>query len=1292
MHAPWSTANAVTGVEDVTSDIPDDLATAIALGGEMGRRFGDYDWDSHPLGPLSGWPPEVRSTVAVALTSQFPIVLWLGAEDLFLVYNDGYIPLLGDRHPEALGRSGREVWWDIWDPIGPMLGGVVTTGRATWSDDLRLLVLVTSGERQERYFTFSYGPIVATAGDVSGIFAAVTETTDRVLGERRLQILNAAAAAVMDTRSVDDAVRSTIQACGEGHPDLPFVAVYVDGADGGQCVLRGASERVARLLPRSFADLAPPGHRSTASSTMLLIDDLERVAPALPSAFQDDCPRQALAIPLRDVASEAVIGRMVVGMNAYRSLDEQYRTFCRLLADQVSAAFATARSYDQQRQRAEMLAQLDQAKTAFLTNVSHEFRTPLTLLLGPIEDAIQDTDEALQRDRLELARRNAGRLLRLVNSLLEFSRIEAGRVTASPVTVDIGALTAQIASSFAGLCERAGIDLVLACDPVIADVDVAMWETVVLNLMSNAVKFTLSGSITVIVAADWDQRCHVQVKDTGTGIPPAEVDRLFERFYRASNTRGRSVEGSGIGLSLVRSLVELNGGSVGMDSQVDVGTTVTIALPVGSSIAVPLDELPTAGQSANNAYVAEAMQWIDDEPAEPAEPAPPGMRSRPLILVADDNCDMRAHLGRILSQHWDIITVPDGRAALEGARRHHPDVVVTDVMMPGLDGFGLVTALRNDAAIASTPVIMLSARAGVEAAGDGFARGADDYLTKPFTSQDLVNRVEARLGAAARQHAMHEDDQTRARHDAALADVTGALASADSMDGMMTALSVAPIGSLGTVAVAIGLIDHFTQQVTVHYGGSVEDLGRDPAGPLAEVSRTGRPILVEDPQAPQTPDDVPARSGSRDSAVATLPLRDSGAILFGAIALLWPGPRTFRPDEVELINHIAEVAGATMTRIMAAEREHRIAADFQDHLLDLDRRCGAVVVSAIYQPASDSMRVGGDWYLVTPLEDAGRVAMCVGDVVGHGLEAAVVMGRLRAATAATALTTADPVSVVSAVDRYASAVPGAPCATLAFAVADTDDDTVSYLCAGHPYPLVVTRTGAVRYLEDGRVPPLSAHTHAGDPRPGLAPLPAGSLFIMYTDGLIERHDESLSDGFDRLAGAASACADLPVDLVCTTLLDQLTRAADHRDDVVILAMRPTGVTETSFVATVPSDLVQVTQVRHRLRDWLAGVGVEEPLEHTIAVCVGETLANAIEHGSGLDPDASVSVEIFARACVIDATISDAGHWTDDSMSTPAESERGRGLTLIHGLADRVDAVRTPYGTNVHLQFRRVPGS
>ena len=252
---------------------------------------------------------------------------------------------------------------------------------------------------------------------------------------------------------------------------------------------------------------------------MQVADDLGTAVPELPSVFGENCPERALVIALTDAGPESLGGFLVVGLNPLRPLDDQYRGFCLLLADQVSSAFATASSYEQERRRADVLAELDQAKSAFLTNVSHEFRTPLTLLMGPLDDAIADTrGEPVQFERLKTARRNAGRLLRLVNSLLEFSRVEAGQAEASLVTVDLGALTAQIASSFAGLCERAGIELVLDCDPVTAEVDVTMWETIVSNLLSNAVKFTFDGSVTVQV----ESRLRRREAGCGSSTPGAE--------------------------------------------------------------------------------------------------------------------------------------------------------------------------------------------------------------------------------------------------------------------------------------------------------------------------------------------------------------------------------------------------------------------------------------------------------------------------------------------------------------------------------------------------------------------------------------------------------------------------------------------------------------------------------------------------------------------------------------------------------------------------------------------------
>ncbi|MGH3634558.1 MAG: ATP-binding protein, partial [Mycobacterium sp.] len=1072
--------------------LPPDLAAAVALGGEMGRLFAEFDWAAHPLGPPTEWPAEMRGAVASALTSRFPIVLWFGAEDLFLVYNDGYIPMLGDKHPAALGQRARYVWWDIWESIHPMLAGVIASGEATWSADL-MLPIMTGDRRRERYFTFTYSPLLDISGDVYGIFCAVTETTERVLSERRLHLLNAVASATMETRTIDDAVAAAVAVCADQPADLPFVAAYVGDGDP---TLRGATPSVLPLLPRTLSELTDWDPMSQPRAEAHAVDELASVIDGIDDVLGVDCPDQALVVPLDEEGSAA--GALVVGTNPRCPLNAQYRGFVQLLADQLTSALVSAVSYAQQRQRADALAELDRAKTAFLANVSHEFRTPLTLLMGPLDDALsEDHTDALLTHRLRTARRNARRLLRLVDSLLDFSQIEAGRATPNLVCTDVGALTAHIASSFSELCQRAGLDLVLDCRPALADIDPAMWETIVLNLLSNAVKYTLDGTISVEVRDESDppgddagraaarggagqsDRCGISIRDTGIGIAEADLKRLGQRFFRADTARGRSVEGTGIGLSLVRGLVELQHGTLQIDSELDGGTTVTICVP-RSVAGTPIDHAP-AGLD-DNPYVAEASQWLAARPTG----AVPDDDGRELVLIADDNADMRAHLKQVLSPHWRTVLVADGEAALQTTRELRPDAVVSDVMMPLLDGFDFVAAIRADPELAGTPVLMLSARAGAEAVREGYAGGADDYLPKPFRSQELVDRLAARLSATARDRANRQAGDVQARAALDFAQLNAALQAADSVTAVAEALQDCPLLSGDGTVVSLGVLDAEEKNVRFEYAGFVPTEFRDryhvvaldtPLVPV-DVIKTGEPMVVTDTfSLDQRYQHVVQATAYSVRACISQPLRGHDGRVIGSLGLLWPTPRQFDPAELGTAARIAEMTQSAVDRMRNMQREHRIAVDFQEHLLDLDRGSTAAVVAAVYQPAGEAMRVGGDWYLVTPLDRPGRIAISVGDVVGHGLPAAIVMSRLRAAVAASALTAGEPEAVLGALDRYAASVDGARCATVAYALIDTDarpgGAAVSYSCAGHPYPLLVLPDGRAVFLESGRRAPVS---------------------------------------------------------------------------------------------------------------------------------------------------------------------------------------------------------------------------
>jgi PAS domain S-box-containing protein len=435
--------------------------------------------------------------------------------------------------------------------------------------------------------------------------------------------------------------------------------------------------------------------------------------------------------------------------------------------DQGNVAFITAEGRDITEKKAhereiarqrEELAKLDELKTQFFANISHEFRTPLTLMMGPLEDAIaEESSSASNRERLELAHRNSRRLLKLVNTLLDFSRIEAGRIEASYEPVDLSLLTSELASVFRSAIERAGMRLTIDCPPMpdIVYVDREMWEKIVLNLLSNAFKFTLEGEIEVSLRAV-DSFAELTVRDTGTGVPADEIPRLFERFHRVKAAHSRSYEGSGIGLALVQELVKLHGGSVRVESEVDRGTRFTVSIPLGKEH-LPVQRIQASRQLTSTAFAAaafvdEAERWLpnttdaDEQPVASFAKLPAMLSNKPeirkeLVVVADDNSDMRDYLGNLLRGEYRVHTVRDGLQAVEAVRQMKPALVLTDVMMPGLDGFGVLRAIRTDASLGNIPVILLSARAGEESRVEGLQAGADDYLVKPFSARELLARV-----------------------------------------------------------------------------------------------------------------------------------------------------------------------------------------------------------------------------------------------------------------------------------------------------------------------------------------------------------------------------------------------------------------------------------------------------------------------------------------------------------------------------------------------------------------------
>jgi PAS domain S-box-containing protein len=753
-----------------------DALSFVRGGGDMGERIRATDWSATPLGLLAEWPQSLKTAVRIMLTSRQPI--WIGwGRDLLYLYNDPYKSIIGGKHPWALGRPTKEVWREIWKEISPLLAQAMGGDQGTYVES-QLLIMERSGYPEETYYTYSYSPIPDDAGNPGGIICANTDDTQRVIGERQLALLRELAAAGGESRTLSEVYDNMTRALATNQRDLPFALIYFAEPDGKALSLVGWAPfgHLHSAVPKHVLmnEASPwPLVKVIGDQAVHVLEHLEaRFGAAFPPGAWDTGPQQAALIPIPARGKTGRQGVLVAGLNPFRMFEDGYRSFLTLAAGEIAASLANAQAYEEERRRAEALAEIDRAKTLFFSNISHEFRTPLTLMLGPLEDALAgDNLPSKEREQLTTAHRNSIRLLKLVNSLLDFSRIEAGRAQASYEPTDLGSFTADLASNFRSACERAGLRFVIDCPPMSAPVyvDRDMWEKIMLNLLSNAFKFTFEGEIAVRLR-QVNGQVELSVNDSGVGIPQHELPRVFERFHRIEGQKSRTYEGSGIGLALVQELVKFHKGTISLESAVGRGTTFTIALPLGRSHLPPerIGGQRTLASTAvrAEAYVEEALRSLPIGDASELQP-PETLAITPQpseggrILLADDNADMRAYVSRLLSSRFEVQAVADGQAAIEAIQKRKPDLVLADVMMPRLDGIGLVGAIRADSALADVPLILLSARANEQAQLEGLNAGADDYLTKPFNAHDLLARVGANIKLARLRREATRDLQYR---------------------------------------------------------------------------------------------------------------------------------------------------------------------------------------------------------------------------------------------------------------------------------------------------------------------------------------------------------------------------------------------------------------------------------------------------------------------------------------------------------------------------------------------------
>ncbi|NEB76044.1 SpoIIE family protein phosphatase [Streptomyces sp. SID14478] len=1355
---------------------------------EVGRDLAAVDWAATALGPPGNWPQSLRTAVNILLSSRFSMWMAWGPELTFFCNAAYRRDTLGGKYPWALGRSAREVWAEIWDDIGPRIDTVLTTGQATW-DEALLLFLERSGFPEETYHTFSYSPLRDDTGAVVGMLCVVSEDTDRVIGERRMATLRDIGSDPSVVRTEQEMLAFTDRQLSRNLKDLPFTLTYLFDGEGGARLAGtsgiGEGHPAAPAVVTADAPRAPWPLAALARGEQIRVD-LEAVE-ALPAGEWADPPREALVVPLLQQGS-APYGFLVAGMNRYRPLDDGYRGFLELTAGHIAAGISSARSYETQQRRAEALAELDRAKTAFFSNISHEFRTPLTLIMGPLDELrgrTGDSDPGM-REELDVVHRNALRLAKLVNTLLDFSRLEAGRMQAVYEPVDLATVTAQLASVFRSAMDRAGLTFDVDCEPLTEPVhlDRDMWEKVVLNLLSNALKFTFDGSVRVAVHGEGTHAV-VTVEDSGVGVPAAEMPRLFERFHRIANTRARSNEGSGIGLALVQELVSLHSGTITAQSAEGEGTCFTIRLPFGSghlpagTIAPPGDARTKVASA--DPYLQEALRWLPTEhldagaglAPEPADSLTPALGAlapaSARVLIADDNADMREYLSRLMAgAGYRVEAVGDGRAALDAVRTHAPDLVISDVMMPRLDGLALVRVLREDSRTASVPVLLLSARAGQEASIEGLRAGADDYLVKPFAAAELLARARANI-ELARLRGHHarwrtalvdslqeaffvcDEDGQVIEINAAFSDLLGYgpeglpyppahpwwAPAADPDDaGPLTWMSGAANGSRtvpvihrdghrlwATVTFAQAQDPDTERRVVVgtlrdvsaeHYAIQREsalaslstrlsratNLADALAGALAELqvlwqARTVVAAVFDRPDeptltasAPLTWQELPQARRRAIEALRARPLLtpvpgDAGAGVVlehpeGAM-VVWIdlGDRAFTEEDQLLLSLLAGHLAQGLTRAHQIDQQRETAVALQRAILGPSRLPEGFAVR--YEPATRPLEVGGDWYDTLTLTD-GRIGIVVGDCVGHGLEAATVMGQLRSACRALLLQDAGPASVLQALDHFAADLPGAECTTVFCGVLDPETGRLVYSTAGHPPGILTDPDGTSRLLDEARSLPLAVRPGRTRPQAECI-LPARATLLLYTDGLVERRGRSLTQGIVAAGEVVRNGRHLTVEEIASDVLGRLAPPDGYDDDVALLLYRH----PSPLALTFPAESSQLAPVRHALRTWLYRCEIPVTTSQNILIAAGEACANAIEHGHRDAPGDVIQLRAELFLDDLRLTVADSGRWR--TPVPEASAHRGRGITLMRALMQHVTISPGTTGTVVDMRAR-----
>jgi signal transduction histidine kinase len=538
---------------------------------EMAGRINAFNWSRTSLGPIEGWPQSLRTALGILLSSRFPMQLLWGEEYVHF-YNDAYLPIAADKHPDALGQIGAAIWPEVWHVVGPMLDEVRATGEATWSDD-QLLVLNRNGSLEEGYFTFSYGPVHGDSGAVDGIFIAVTETTRRVVGERRLRTVRDLGAALARVTEEEQLHHVACEVFARSDADLPFALVYA--------LREGQAFELVCAVPPEAGDEACgrwPLQAALETRQSLLVEGLGDWPPTGPWEVPAGA---ALVIPLLPSAIGQPVGCMVAGISSRARLDADYHEFLERISTLLANAIASARAYAAANRAVRM-------RDDFLSIAAHELKTPLTPIIGRLQlirrRLAREGVDPRHLQAIEAVAVDAERLTAMIDALLDLSRLRDGQLAIERAPLDLREIARRIVDEVQSTLTGHTITLSLDERPVTVEGDALRLEQVVRNLVSNAVKYSPGGGDIGLSVGPQGHLVRLVVRDEGIGIPREALPQLFDRYYRADNVEEASVGGLGVGLFVAHEIVRLHGGSINVESRLGAGSNFTVLLP---SIATP---------------------------------------------------------------------------------------------------------------------------------------------------------------------------------------------------------------------------------------------------------------------------------------------------------------------------------------------------------------------------------------------------------------------------------------------------------------------------------------------------------------------------------------------------------------------------------------------------------------------------------------------------------------------------------------------------------------------------------